>query len=94
MSSNTEFDALWEEACATYTEQTGVDLQSLETPANPDELFNYLEKSQEDFEKYRAKKATLYNTLSLSLTPIEVLSGVAGGAVSTVCCVSDDGVFD
>lgn len=87
MPSKTQFEILWEEACREYAASTGVDpndSSQKDKPASPDELFALLDKHHHDFEKYRKKKETLRRVLSLALKPVQLLGGIASGAVTTV----------
>ncbi|KAF8535972.1 hypothetical protein BDD12DRAFT_912475 [Trichophaea hybrida] len=74
---------MWNEACKEYMEVAGVNILEAEKPRSPDELFALLDKRHHDFDKYRKKKDVLRKVLTLSLKPVQVLSGVAGGAVSS-----------
>ena len=86
MPLKTQFEILWEQACREYTASSGVDPNDdsqKDKPTSPEDLFALLDRHHHDFDKYRKKKETLRRVLSLALKPVQLLSGIASGAVTT-----------
>ena len=84
MSKSSQFTVIWQQAEAQYKTNTGEDLNdpSFPQPDTPDHLAS-LDKQNGDFTAFREKRAQIFNAVTAVCRPIESISEVTRGPVST-----------
>jgi hypothetical protein len=86
MSGTASFTDVWNEAFATYQQQTGRKLQNdanLKKLDSTDDLLGEIEKRQFAFGSFRHKHGRLWSALSTCLKPLDLLGKTVQSATSS-----------
>jgi hypothetical protein len=84
MADDNQFVAIWEDALSAYYEKTGHDLlkdKALKKLQTIDELLAHIEAQNSKFKDFRGKKKKLWDGLTSTMRPVEVLGDIARTAL-------------
>ena len=79
------FTQTWSDAFDAYKKSTGRDIKldtALQRLNTTDDLLQKIESQQTDFDTFRSKHSKVWTSLSSAMKPIELLAGLAQGALT------------
>lgn len=79
MSEDTEFQRIWAEALAEYKRDTGRDLKTnrtLFTLEDLEDLLSEIQRSEQRFKYFRARREKLWSTLRRCMSPVELAASL------------------